>query len=81
MTLLEKTINNDNNNALWIIILGFKWIIIMHYIFFLGRKRYLFCNKYVLATWVKNFKLHKTNSRPLSYQKTYTKRNPWAAIH
>ena len=46
----------------------------MDYIFFLGqKKKNLFHNKYVLARWVKNLRLQKTDSRHLSYQKTDTK--------
>ena len=38
-----------------------------------SKKKNLFRNKYVLATWVKNFRFQKTDFRTLSYQKTDTK--------
>ena len=65
MTFLEKMIMDQNNG---------KRILP-------GSKKYFFRNIYVLATWVKNLKLQKTGSIPLSYQKTDTKRNPWVAIY
>ena len=65
MTFLEKMIM-DYNNGLHILP---------------GLKKIVFFATNVLATWVKNLKLQKTDTRPLSYQKTDTKRNPWVAIY
>ena len=52
----------------------------MDWIFFLGQKKYFFATN-VVATWFKYLKLQKTDTRPFSYQKTDTKRNPWVAIY